>query len=174
MCLSIITESSIWQIIDIHVTYILIMSKISILRSWYYLRIGWTTYLTFFLAAINSLVVTYYLAIKELPVLEQIFPSIFHYAIIITSILIPVMSITGYIYFKKSPQFTSEADILIESNPHWNRILKNTDVVLSTHNNILKYLIKKYSEENLSDHDVEQFHQFKNELENYSKRKTLP
>lgn len=172
MFLSIINLIFIRQLIDIHVTYILVMLKISGLRSWYYFRMGWTTYLTFFLAATNSLVITYYLAIKELPILEQIFPSVFHYAIIIVSLLIPVMSITGYIYFKKSPQFISEADISIESNPHWNRILVNSDIILSTHSKMLKYLIKKYSEEDLSN-DLKQFYQFKNELENHAERKTL-
>ena len=172
MFLSIFNLIFIWQLIDILVTYILDMLKISGLRSWYYFRIGWTTYLTFILAATNSLVVTYYLAIKELPLLEQIFPSVFHYAIIAISLLIPVMLFSGYIYFKKSPQFTSEADILIESNPHWSRILINTDITLFTHSKILRYLIKKYTEENLSEYS-EQFHQFKNELENHAKRKTL-
>ncbi len=172
MFLSIFNLIFIRQLIDILVTYILDMLKISGLRSWYYFRIGWTTYLTFILAATNSLVVTYYLAIKELPILEQIFPSVFHYAIIATSLLIPVMLFSGYVYFKKSPQFTSEADILIESNPHWNRILVNTDIILLTHSKILKYLIKKYTEENLSEYS-EQFYQFKNELENHAERKTL-
>ena len=172
MLLSIINLIFIRQLIDIHVTYILVMLKTSGLRSWYYFRTGWTTYFTFFLAATNSLVVTYYLAIKEVPILEQIFPSVFHYAIIIASLLIPIMSFVGYIYFKKSPQFMSEADILIESNPHWNRILTNTNITLSTHSKILEYLIKKYTEEDLSD-DLKQFHIFKNKLENHAKKKTL-
>ena len=172
MFLSINNLIFILPLIDILVIYILVMLKISGLRSWYYFRMGWTTYLTFFLAATNSLVVTYYLAIKQLPILEQIFPSVFHYAIIISSLLIPVMSIAGYIYFKKSPQFMSEADILIESNPHWNRILVNTDITLSTHSKMLKYLIKKYSEEDLLN-DSKELHQFKNELENHAERKTL-
>ena len=44
-------------------------------RSWYYFRTGWATYFAFILAAINTLTVTYYLAIENLPMLKEIFPS---------------------------------------------------------------------------------------------------
>ncbi len=148
------------------------MSKKSGLRSWYYFRTGWGTYFTFIFSAINSLVITYYLAIKKLPVLEQIFPSIFHYAFIMISVLIPILLYAGYVYFKKSQQFTSEADINIESNPHWNRILTNTDISLIAHSQILEYLITKSSQKNTLD-DSKYLSKFNNELENLSKRKTL-
>ena len=36
---------------------------------------GWGTYFAFIFAAINTLTVTYYLAIENYPVLKAIFPS---------------------------------------------------------------------------------------------------
>jgi len=164
--------SFIQQLIDILVSKIILMPKKSVFRAWFYFRIGWGTYFTFIFTAINSLVVTYYLAIEKISVLEQIFPSVFHYGIIIITVIIPSLTLMGYIYFKKSPQFSSEADINFESNPHWNRMLINTDISLSTHSQILENLIKKYSQQDTLN-DSKQFHKFKNALEDHAKRRTI-
>ena len=48
-------------------------------RSWYYFRTGWSTYFAFILAALNTLTVTYYLAVEKIPVLNIIFPSFAYY-----------------------------------------------------------------------------------------------
>ena len=47
-------------------------------RGWYYFRTGWSTYFAFILAAINTLTVTYFLAIENYPSLKSIFPQ-FHF-----------------------------------------------------------------------------------------------
>ena len=44
-------------------------------RAWFYFRNGWGTYFAFIFAAINTLTVTYFLAIEEYPILNSIFPS---------------------------------------------------------------------------------------------------
>ena len=43
-------------------------------RAWFYFRQGWATYFAFIFAAINTLTVTYYLAIENYPFLNNIFP----------------------------------------------------------------------------------------------------
>ena len=37
-------------------------------RAWFYFRQGWSTYFAFIFAAINTLTVTYYLAIEKIPI----------------------------------------------------------------------------------------------------------
>ena len=103
-------------------------------RGWYYFRTGWATYFAFILAAVNTLVVTYYLAIENLPILQQLFPSFTHYVITAVIIGIPTLTITGYMHFKKSHAYKSEADIAIEANPHMRRLLLNTEVILQSNN----------------------------------------
>ena len=44
-------------------------------RGWYYFRNGWSIYFAFIFAAINTLVLTYYLAIERAPFLKDIFPN---------------------------------------------------------------------------------------------------
>ena len=87
-------------------------------RSWFYFRIGWATYFAFIFAAINTLTVTYYLAIENIPMLKDIFPSFATYGIIISVIGIPILILFGYMHFKKTQGYTAEADIVVESNPY--------------------------------------------------------
>ena len=87
-------------------------------RSWYYFRIGWATYFAFIFAAINTLTVTYYLAVENIPMLKDIFPSFATYGIIISVIGIPILVLFGYMHYKKTQGYTAEADIVVESNPY--------------------------------------------------------
>ena len=59
-------------------------------RGWFYFRQGWTTYFAFIFAAINTMVVTYYLAIENIPSLKTIFPTFYVYLAITTSTGIPL------------------------------------------------------------------------------------
>ena len=43
-------------------------------RSWFYFRTGWSMYFAFILSAVNTLTVTYYLAVEKVPFLVEIFP----------------------------------------------------------------------------------------------------
>ena len=95
-------------------------------RGWFYFRIGWSTYFAFIFAAINTLTVTYYLAIDNYPALKEIFPSFEQYLLIIVSIGIPILILTGYSHYKKTKAFRSEVDIWIESNPYQARWLVNS------------------------------------------------
>ena len=88
-------------------------------RGWFYLRTGWSTYFAFIFAAVNTLVVTYYLAIEKIPLLETIFPTFFSYVLILSVIGVPLLIITGYVHFQKSHAYGSEAEIAAEQNPYF-------------------------------------------------------
>ena len=92
---------------------------------------GWATYFAFIFAAINTLTVTYFLAIDNYPSLKSVFPSFELYIIILSSIGIPILIFIGYAHYKKTQGFKSEIDIIIESNPYQRRILVNTETALS-------------------------------------------
>jgi len=68
-------------------------------------------------AGINTLTVTYYLAIENIPSLKAVFPSFVEYIIIIVTVGIPLLVITGYAHFKRSKAYKSEQEVAIESNP---------------------------------------------------------
>ena len=117
-------------------------------RGWYYLRTGWTTYFAFIFASVNTLVVTYYLAIENIPFLEVIFPNFYNYVLILSVIGIPVLIITGFVHFQKSHAYGSEAEITAEQNPYfykaapgwlrsvqWPLFLKFSEVLVKLSNN---------------------------------------
>ena len=87
-------------------------------RLWFYFRNGYGTYFAFILAAINTLTVTYYLAIEKFPTLQLIFPSFGQYVFIIAAIGIPLLITIGFVHFKRTTAFKSEMDIQIEANPY--------------------------------------------------------
>ena len=111
-------------------------------RSWYYFRTGWSTYFAFILAAINTLTVTYFLAIDNYPVLKAVFPSFEQYIVIIVSIGIPLLVLIGFVHFKRTQAFKSEVDVLIESNPYQRRNTVNGEVNLRLNLKILTMMLK--------------------------------
>ncbi len=89
-------------------------------RLWFYFRTGYGTYLTFFLGALNTLVVVWYLAISHAPYVGSIFAGSFKaFAVIISAVGVPLSIAIGWIHLKKSPAYKSEAEIGAESNPYY-------------------------------------------------------
>ena len=123
-------------------------------RGWYYFRMGWATYFAFIFAAINTLTVTYYLAIEKYPVLTGIFPNFVQYVLIIAGIGIPILVIVGYVHYKRTQAFKSEADVMVESNPYQRRnVVNNTlNIELSLLN--LELILKLTKKETLSEEDL--------------------
>jgi hypothetical protein len=87
-------------------------------RSWFYLRTGYGVYLAFVLAAANTLVTVYYLAIKSIPDLEAVFPSFTIWAIVMLGTGVPLAIYLGWVHVKRSPAWTSELDVQVEANPY--------------------------------------------------------
>ena len=117
-------------------------------RSWYYFRMGWSTYFAFLFAAINTLTVTYYLAIERIPELTSIFPSFLQYVLIITGIGIPILICVGYIHYKRTKAFKSEVDVILESNPYQRRNVVNISLIFESIIKTNQLLLKLSKNEN--------------------------
>ena len=142
-------------------------------RGWYYFRTGWSVYLAFIFAAINTLTVTYFLAIDNYPMLKEIFPSFLHYIVIASVVGIPFLVLIGYAHFKRTASFKAEADIMIEANPHWRRILQNTEVLLPSYVALLELVVKLSKNEKLSEDDMNQISNLKNNLDEHIKKRKI-
>ena len=101
--------------------------KLKFFRYWFYFRIGWSQYFAFIFAAINTLTVTYFLAVDNYPILQSIFPTFIHYIAMVILIGFPMLLLIGYSHFKRTEGFKAEADVSMESNPHMKRILTNSE-----------------------------------------------
>ena len=126
-------------------------------RLWFYFRNGWGTYFAFIFAAINTLTVTYFLAIENYPFLNQLFPTFIHYVLIISAIGVPILVAVGYIHFKRSLAYSAEADIVTEAHPYNFRILPgwNTEVVFPLYLTLSQMMIKWSKNEKLDNEDIE-------------------
>jgi hypothetical protein len=87
-------------------------------RSWYYFRIGYGTYLTFLLGYVSTFVTLYYLAVKNMPALLDIFPHFLTFVIVGTVIGLPLGVIVGWLHLKRTSAWTAEVDIGAEANPY--------------------------------------------------------
>ena len=148
------------------------MKKSVPFRFWYYFRQGWTTYFAFIFAAINTLTVTYYLAIENYPYLIQLFPTFFQYVLTAAILGIPLLVMIGYIHFKRSPAYRSEADVGIEVNPHNRRMLINSETMLGLTLQMLNLMTKISNGEKLTESERESISKLQTDLSNYMKKRT--
>jgi|TARA_B110000438_G_scaffold266456_1_gene280554 hypothetical protein len=142
-------------------------------RAWYYFRMGWSTYFAFVFAAINTLTVTYFLAIESYPVLKEIFPSFIHYVIILAAVGIPILTSIGYVHFKKSPSYRAESTVSYESNPWALRDVVNSEYTLLVTLRVLEMLNKLSEKNNDSSEELKESVDLENELREFLKNRTV-
>ena len=142
-------------------------------RGWFYFRTGWATYFAFVVAAINALTVTFFLAIENYPSLSVIFPTFFHYIVIVVGIGVPILVLVGYVHFKKSKSFRAEADVLIETNPHIRRILQNTEVLLPSYLKLTEIIVKLSENKKLTDEELKEVSKLQNQLNNHINKREI-
>ena len=148
------------------------MSTSTGFRGWFYFRMGWSTYFAFILAAINTLTVTYFLAVDNYPTLKIIFPSFEIYVLIITSIGVPLLIFIGYSHYKKTKAFRSEVDVLVETNPLMRRNVVNTDIILRLNTNLIA-LILKLSKNASSEEELKNVEKIQKEIIELIKNRSL-
>ena len=128
---------------------------------------GWSTYFAFIFAAINTLTVTYYLAIENYPSLKSIFPSFEMYIIVVIFVGIPLLTLIGYAHFKRTQARRSEVDISYETNPYQARTLVNTEIVMKLNLKLTDIIVKFSKKENISEKDYEEIRKLHNTLSDF-------
>ena len=102
------------------------------------------------------MVTTYYLAIKNIPALINVFPSFFNYIIIVTGIGIPILVFIGYVHYKRSSAYSAEADINVESYPYFYKLQPGwtQEVVFPLYRIMTQLLVKISKNEKITDQDL--------------------
>lgn len=121
----------------------------------YYFRGGWAMYFAFIFAAVNTLTVTYFLAIENYPELQAVFPSFEIYIIAVIAIGIPMLTIIGYTHYRRSPAYSSEAGVMLAANPYTRRALINSELNVALNIKISEILMKMSSKEDIAKEMVE-------------------
>ena len=136
-------------------------------RGWFYFRMGWSTYFVFILAAINTLTVTYFLAIDNYPALKAIFPSFEQYAVMMVCIGIPLLILVGYAHFKKTLAYKSEMDVMIESNPYITRNTVNADLSLKLNLKLISLLLRMSNGEKIEKNEIDETEKLHDEISKF-------
>ena len=142
-------------------------------RAWFYFRQGWSTYFAFIFAAINTLTVTYYLAIENYPSLKTIFPSFEQYILMVVLVGIPLLVLVGYAHYKKTPSYRAEADVWMESNPYWARVLINSQFSLSLNLKMINLITKLSNNEKIDRVELDELKELQEKFEVHLDKRTI-
>lgn len=140
-------------------------------RFWFYLRQGWSTYFALAVGMINTITLTYYLAVEKYPALHAAFPSFAQYALLVAAAGIPLVAAAGYLHYKKSPSFRADIDITTESNPYAARMKKNSETVLGLALETLTLVAKMSEGQKLSGAEKERLSRIRRDLDAYMKER---
>ena len=144
-----------------------------IFRSWFYFRNGWSMYFAFIFAAINTLTVTYFLAIERIPALQVIFPSFFQYVAIVSLIAVPLLIGIGYAHYKRTKARKAEVDIGFETSTYQRRFIVNTEIILHLNLRLTEMLMKLTHGEKLTENEIKKIQAYKEDIENHIEQRTF-
>ena len=136
-------------------------------RGWFYFRQGWSTYFAFIFAAINTMVVTYYLAVDNIPILKTVFPTFYIYLAITAALGIPLLIFIGYAHQKKTASYKAEIDVHYESNPHALRTYNDVELNLQLNLKLINLLVTNYEKNDSTNEQLEELLKLKEEIETY-------
>ena len=142
-------------------------------RGWVYFRMGWSTYFAFILAALNTLTVTYYLAIDNYPALKEIFPSFELYILILVTLGVPLLILVGYVHYKRTAARKAEVDISYETDAYKARTLVNTEISMQLNLKLINIIMKLSKNEKIPDENYEEIKKLYNDLSKFADDRTF-
>ena len=149
------------------------MTENLLFRAWFYFRNGWSMYFAFIFAAINTLTVTYFLAIERVPALQVIFPSFFQYVAIVSLIGVPMLIGIGYAHYKRTKARKAEVDIGFETSTYQRRFIVNTEIILHLNLRLIEMLMKLTHGEKLTENEIKKIQAYKEDIENHIEQRTF-
>lgn len=87
-------------------------------KTFFYFRLGYATYLAFFIGITNLLTTSYFLAIKKVPEIIKIFPTFEVYIITVIAIGIPLVTFVGWLHFKRIGTYSAETTVAYQVYPY--------------------------------------------------------
>ena len=142
-------------------------------RAWFYFRNGWSLYFAFIFAAINTLTVTFYLAIEKYPDINWMFPTFFHYIVIVCGMGIPLLIIVGYVHYKRTAARKAEVDISYETDAYKARTLVNTEIAITLNMKLLDMIMKISKKQELSAEDYQEIEILREKLVTFTGDRTF-
>lgn len=137
-------------------------------RGFYYFRTGYVTYFTMIVGLINVLSSTYFLAIKKISWMINIFPTFNYYIIFCVVIGLPLVILTGWLHLKRIGTYAAEADISNESAPYNYKLMPGyyKEVFGPAFLSILRINIKRSQGEKLTSEEILEIKNLEEQIQN--------
>lgn len=129
-------------------------------RAWFYFRIGYSTYIAFFIGFASNIVVIYALAIKPNLVLLRYFDRLWVFALITLVVAVPISVLVGLFHMKRTGAFAADASVSLEANPYVYKVVpgKEQEVILPLMIATVRGIVKILQRENtLTDSERREF-----------------
>jgi hypothetical protein len=91
-------------------------------RSWFYLRVGYGTYIAFLIGFVSNIIVIYKLAIADTS-LVSIFPHLTDFVLVAAIVASPISIIIGLYHMRRTAAFAADATVSMEANPYVYKIV---------------------------------------------------
>lgn len=91
-------------------------------RRWWEFRHGHSVYLIFALTFSNFVLIAYRLLVEQIPLMEQLFPQLWIFALAFVAAYIPISTLVGY--WHRKTQVKIETTINISENPTMARYIR--------------------------------------------------
>lgn len=89
-----------------------------IFRAWYYLRLGYGTYMSFIVGFVTFVSTTYYLAVERMPLLKEVFSHFYMYVIVSLMLIVSFCVFLGWLHMKRTLAYPTQVRINVEANPY--------------------------------------------------------
>ena len=142
-------------------------------RAWFYFRSGWSLYFAFILAAINTLTVTYYLAVEKYPDLNWMFPTFLHYIVIVSFVGVPLLMLIGYVHYKRTAARKAEVDIAYETDAYKARTLVNTEISMKLNLELANTIMKLAKNKTIPDENYQELKKLCTDLSKFADDRTF-
>ena len=145
-------------------------------RSWYYFRSGYGTYLSFPVAFFTFVSTTYYLAIKNLPFLPDVFEHFYVFVVVAAMLIFPLGVFIGWLHMKRTLAYPTQIAIDVESNPYNYKIMPgiSSDISWPMYHLMLRTLEKLSKKEDiLSPEEMKEFEELRVKIERLRKGEVI-
>tara|TARA_Y100000310_G_scaffold225562_1_gene227568 strand:- start:352 stop:669 length:318 start_codon:yes stop_codon:yes gene_type:complete len=81
---------------------------------------------------------------------------------------VPLLVAVGYIHYKRTKAFKSEADVMVESNPYQRRNIVNITILVSLTMKLNEMMFKMAKNEKLTSEEIEEIEKLQNEMKKFT------
>ena len=87
---------------------------------------------------------------------------------IVSAIGVPLLITVGYVHYKRTKAYKSEADVMVESNPYTRRNVVNITILVELTMKLNGMMFKMAKNEKLTSKEIEEIEKLQNDMEKFT------